>query len=138
MTEGFERSIAEYILKYYRGLVVEVGVGLNSVVAEELQRSSEIKIVTTDIIEDEKLLCAVNYVRDDISNPHLEIYQGASLIYSIRPPEEIQIAIARVASVVGADMILKPLGCEIVDISKYFKVSEVVNYLDAAFVLYRS
>lgn len=136
MAKDTERSIAAYILKYYSGSVIEVGAGYRRTVAEHLNRSG-IDILTTDILDEEKIPDAVNYIRDDITDPDLEIYRGASLIYSIRPPEELQIPIARVASLVGADLILKPLGCEIVDLSRYFKVCEVVNYRDAVFMLYR-
>ncbi|RLG29731.1 hypothetical protein DRN98_08085, partial [Methanosarcinales archaeon] len=78
------------------------------------------------------------YVKDDILSPDIEIYEGADIIYSIRPPEELQVSIARVASAVGADLILKPLGSEIVDISKYFKHFEVVNLGGATIICYRS
>ncbi|RJS72412.1 MAG: hypothetical protein CW694_02875 [Candidatus Syntrophoarchaeum sp. WYZ-LMO15] len=135
VTRDFERSIAEYILKHYTGRVVEVGIGWNTTVARYLHEAGCL-ITTTDII-DEAIPGAPNYIKDDIFHPDPEIYRNARLIYSIRPPEELQIAIAKVASSVGADLILKPLGSEIADLSAYFKVVEVINYGSAHFNLYR-
>ena len=40
--------------------------------------------------------------KDDIFAPRMELYLGASLLYSIRPPLELQIAMGEVASRVGA------------------------------------
>jgi len=136
MIDGVERSIAEYILKHYSGPVVEVGIGRYTAVAEHINRSG-ILVQTTDIIDENEMPDAPNYVKDDILSPDIKIYEGASLIYSIRAPEELQTPIARVVSIVGADLILKSLGSEIVDISKYLKRFEVVNLGGTAIICYR-
>jgi uncharacterized UPF0146 family protein len=66
----------------------------------------------------------------DINDPDLEIYGGASLIYSIRPPEELQNSIKTVADTVGADVIIKPFLTESFLNDKKFKL---VNYKTAIF-----
>ena len=55
---------------------------------------------------------------DDITNPDLNIYRDASLIYSIRPPEELQQHIKVVAEAVGADLIIKPLSTEFIQVDR--------------------
>ncbi|MFZ3383566.1 MAG: UPF0146 family protein, partial [Candidatus Methanoperedens sp.] len=66
------------------------------------------------------------------------IYRNASLIYAIRPPIDLQDAIAAIAREVGADLIIRPFGSEKADLIKYFKEYSLVNYKKARFYLYRS
>ena len=66
-------------------LIVEVGVGGFPLVALTLQEHLNMDIIMTDIKPYHDQI-----VVDDITNPNLNIYRDASLIYSIRPPEELQ------------------------------------------------
>jgi uncharacterized UPF0146 family protein len=126
-------DIAEYILKNYRNKVVEVGVGSLPEVAILLR--DKMDIIVTDI--NEQKYSGLKFCRDDIYSPDISIYSGASLIYSIRPPIDIQLAIAEIASFVGADLIIRPFSNEKAELRKYYKDQTLVNYKKARFYLYR-
>jgi hypothetical protein len=107
-------DIVKFIKENYFGKVVEIGVGVHYNVATKL--SEYVKVIVSDIIDinriDQKIRSI--YVQDDISNPRLSIYKGASLIYSIRPPIEIQMSILNLANKVGSETLIRPLGTEVV------------------------
>jgi uncharacterized UPF0146 family protein len=107
-------DIVKFIKENYFGKVVEIGVGLHYNVAIKL--SEYVKVIVSDIIDinqiDQKIRSI--YVKDDISDPRLSVYMGASLIYSIRPPIEIQMDILNLADKVGSDTLIRPLGSEVV------------------------
>lgn len=100
-------GLAEYIARNYKGKVVEVGVGHYFEVAKILAKNG-LEVYATDI-KDLKTPKEVRYFIDDIRSPKIEIYEGASLIYSIRPPPELFDPIRAVSQNVGADCIIKPL-----------------------------
>jgi len=125
------KDLAEYIARHYKGKVIEVGIGKHPEVA--LLLKGHVNVIGTDIVEQD---VGITFVRDDIFDPDLRIYEGASLLYSIRAPPEMQHAIASVALRVGADVILRPLGSEKADLSDCFEES-VVNYKSAVFYLYK-
>lgn len=127
------RDIAEYILRNYKNKVVEVGVGSLPHVALLLKDMMD--VVVTDV--NEQKYDGIRFFRDNIFEPNMEIYKDASLIYSIRPPIDLQDAIAKVAIDVGADMLIRPFGNEKAELSKYFKNCSLVNYKKARFYLYR-
>lgn len=125
------KDLAEYIASSYKGKVIEVGIGKHPEVALLLR--DHVNVIGTDIVDQD---VDVPFVRDDIFDPELRIYEGASLIYSIRGPIEMQYAIASVAYRVGADIIIRPLGSEKADLSDRFDES-IVNYKSAVFYLYK-
>jgi uncharacterized UPF0146 family protein len=127
-------DIAEYILKNYRNKVVEVGVGSLPQVA--LLLKDKLDVVVTDV--GGKKFDGVKFCRDDIFAPDMALYNNASLIYSIRPPIDLQEAMAKVAKEAGADLLIRPFGNEKADLSRYFKNYALVNYKKARFYLYRS
>ena len=108
-------DIVKFIKENYCGKVVEIGVGLHYDVAIKLSRY--FKVIVTDIIDVDQIDEKVGgmYVKDDISNPCLSIYTGASLIYSIRPPIEIQADILNLAYKMGSNSLIRPLGSEVVN-----------------------
>ncbi|MDD2778283.1 MAG: UPF0146 family protein, partial [Methanocellales archaeon] len=126
------KDLAEYIASSYGGKVIEVGIGRHSEVALLLKDHLEIIVTDTSDLSVE----GINFIRDDIFDPNIRIYEGASLIYSIRPPLEIQHAIASVAKRVGADLIIRPFASEKTDLNKYFDESKLINYGSAVFYLY--
>lgn len=128
------KDLAEYILKNYRNKVVEVGVGSLPQVALSLKDVMD--VVVTDVSEQEH--AGVRFCRDDIFSPDMSIYKGASLIYSIRPPIDMQEAIARVAKEVGADLIIRPFGNEKADLGNVYNNCKLLNYKKARFYLYRT
>ncbi len=130
----YHKDLAEYITSSYKGKVIEVGIGKNPEVA--LLLKDRLDIVVTDSSD----LCmeGIHFVRDDILDPNIHVYEGASLIYSIRPPVEIQHAIASVAKQVGADLIIRPFASEKADLNKYFSELRLINYRSAVFYLYEN
>jgi uncharacterized UPF0146 family protein len=128
------KDIAEYILNHYKNKVVEVGVGSLPHVA--LLLKDKLDVVVTDV--NEQKYAGARFCRDDIFKPDMEIYRNASLIYAIRPPIDLQDAIAAITKEVGADLLIRPFGNEKADLIKYFKEYSIVNYKKARFYLYRS
>ena len=120
-------DLADYIIKNYADAskIVEVGAGNFLKVALNLQRHLEMDIILADIKPSHKCI-----IKDDISDPNLKIYGNASLIYSIRPPEELQPYIMKLAETVGADLIIKPLSTD--SINTYRKM-KLVNYKKTIF-----
>ena len=82
------RDLAEFIARHYPGRVVEVGVGHFPYVAQRLSEMG-LEVILTDRVE--RILAGMRVEKDDIFAPQREIYQGAGLIYSIRPPLEMQL-----------------------------------------------
>ncbi len=121
--------LAEFIAKCYSGKVVEVGVGNYFAVAERLAANG-FEVIATDV-RPVKAPKGVKFYIDDVTRPKIGIYAGASLIYSIRPPQELFAAISRLAEVLGADCIIKPLYGE-------YPEGELVNYRGLSFYLIRS
>ena len=117
------REIAEFIAKNYKGKVVEIGIGNNKVVFDELKKLG-VEVIATDI---RKIDLA--YV-DDVCDPDMSIYKDAKLIYSIRPPYEMQICMIRLAKRIGCDVIIVPLKNEVIAGGK------LVNYKSARFYLF--
>ena len=60
----------------------------------------------------------------------------ASLVYSIRPPTDMQGSIATVAKEVGADLLIRPFSSERTDLRKYFRNFKCINHNSAVFFLY--
>lgn len=126
-----EEDLAGFIAKNYPGRVVEVGVGYLPHVARMLVDLG-LDVILTD--KEERLLEGMRVERDDIFFPRREIYQGAGLIYSIRPPLEMQIALGELAAAVGADVIVRPLQDEVADLPGFRR--RLVNSGDARFYLF--
>jgi uncharacterized UPF0146 family protein len=124
------RELAGFIRDNYSGKVVEVGVGLRPEVAELCR---PLQLLATD--KGSRTLGGVRIVKDDIFSPALEIYSGASLIYSIRPPIEVQQAMGELAEKVGCDMLIRPLGDEIADLPGFSRI--LINRGWARFYLYK-
>lgn len=130
---GYE-DIAGYIRARYPpgSRIVEVGVGGHPEVASLLRR--DFAVVCTDLAETGPE--GVDYVRDDIFDPDISVYAGAALIYSIRPPVDMQDSIAAVAKKVGADLMIRPFAAERADLRKYYRNARVVNQGSAVFITY--
>jgi len=132
-------KIAHLISKLYPKArkIIEVGVGRSPYTLLQLKsllRDSE--IIAVDIDQDvmrELNQIGIRAIVNDIFKPHWEIYEGADLIYSIRPPFEFIPRLAELGRSVGADVIVVPLSED-----EYFsnlsmwerlKEGEVVAYL---------
>ena len=110
-------TIAEFIASEYKEAkkIVEVMVGYNPWVAKAVKdRLPDTEVVVVDRFQEKVYYISqrspeLKSVKDDILRPNIEIYQGASLIYTIRPPEECLPYIYELASQVGADILVRPL-----------------------------
>jgi uncharacterized protein len=122
MSDKMWSDFIEYIIKYYAQSprIVEVGVGCFTKVARTLEEHLKVDIVMTDIKP-----CHAGIVQDDVSHPNLKIYKDATLIYSIRPPEEIHPYLEDLAQEIKADLIIKPLSTDSINTREKMKL---VNY----------
>jgi uncharacterized UPF0146 family protein len=122
-------DLSEYILKNYRGKVVEIGIGF---IGDVAMRLHSLDVIATDTQSRNIGNLSVN--KDDIFSPKKEIYEGASLIYSIRPSMEMQLAIGRLALDVGADVLIRPLCDEVADLPGFKR--SLINIGEARFYLF--
>lgn len=106
-----EKSTARYILSNYGDAkkAVEIGFGGKTVVADIL-RESGMSVVCTDVKRYD--LCDFSVV-DDCFGPDLSIYEGADLIYSVRPGCEIVAPMIDIARAVDCDLLVYHLGFEL-------------------------
>lgn len=107
--------LTEFIKNNYSKMIVEVGCGRFSAVAVALRPF--FKVAATDLLEIDAVDCrlAPIYVKDDVTCPVLRVYQDASLLFSSRPPLEIQSSILALSERIGADVLIKPFGSEIIE-----------------------
>jgi uncharacterized UPF0146 family protein len=125
-------DLAEFIRCHYKGKVVEVGAGFVTDVATRLRTSDLLDLVATDL--EKRDLEGITVQADDIFSPRREIYEGASLLYSLRPPLEVQIAMGDLARQIGADVLVRPLGDEIAELPDFSR--RLVNAGEARFYLF--
>jgi uncharacterized UPF0146 family protein len=125
-------DLARFILARYSGKVVEVGVGRVPEVALLLLHSPAMEVVATD--RESRTVGDLAVVEDDIFFPNPDLYQGATLLYSIRPPLEMQLAMGGLAQKIGADVIVRPLADEVAQIPGFSRA--LVNVGEARFYLF--
>jgi uncharacterized UPF0146 family protein len=106
-----ERCIARYLAPRYRK-VVEVGVGANFEVAEALLRWG-CRVTCTDIHPGTPPSSDLEVVMDDIYRPSASLYQGADLLYAIRPGPEMVPPLIDLAARIDADLLVYHLGNEL-------------------------
>lgn len=105
-----EECIASYIAERYRS-AVEVGIGKNFRVAERLI-SAGVEVRCTDLNPPSNS-DSLRVERDDVFEPAERLYEGAELIYSIRPGVEMIPPLIELARRVNADLLVYHLGNEI-------------------------
>ncbi|CAB3288992.1 conserved protein of unknown function [Methanocaldococcus lauensis] len=102
--------IKNYAEKHKIKKIAEVGIGFKFDIAKELSKYFDVMV--TDInkksIEKGKLL-GLNAYEDNLFNPNIELYKNIDLIYSIRPPRDLQIYILNLSKKVKAHLIIRPL-----------------------------
>ena len=124
-------EIADFILRTYSGMVVEVGTGFVPEVALLLSR--HLLVIATD--KERRKVGGLSIEGDDIFEPRKELYLGASLLYSIRPPVEVQMAMGNLAKEIGADILIRPIGNEVADLPGFSRI--LVNQGNARFYLFK-
>jgi uncharacterized UPF0146 family protein len=96
--------------------IIEVGVGHRIDVAQQVSEAlPRAEILVTDT--NEQLVRSrkpgrIRAIADDVMFPSLNLYQGASLIYSLHPPGEILHALEKLANGIGADLLVVPISDE--------------------------
>jgi uncharacterized UPF0146 family protein len=96
--------------------IIEIGVGHRIDVAQQVSEAlPRAEILVTDT--NEQLVRSrkpgrIRAIADDVMFPSLNLYQGASLIYSLHPPGEILHALEKLAIGIGADLLVVPISDE--------------------------
>ena len=129
MWQDFE----EYILGEADGKnvkIAEIGVGKFDRIANSLNERENITIIKTDISPKDATV-----IRDDITNPDIDIYKDVDIIYSIRPPSELQPHLVRLAEKIDSQLIIKPLTNE--DLNTGRAKMKLKNFKKASFYTFR-
>ena len=109
--------------------IVEIGAGKFQTISKNLSEKENIDIIMTDIDPANE-----NIIKDDVFNPNMSIYNGADILFSIRPPAELQEAIMKIRDNANATLIIKPLFNE--DLNMKTKKMKLKNYNRASFYIY--
>jgi uncharacterized protein len=126
------KDLAQFIGKNYSGRVVEIGAGHVLEVALHLASLGRDVLITD---REERYLGGIHIEKDDVFMPRLDLYQEASLIYSIRPPLELQLAMGILASRLGTDILIRPLNDEVAELPGFSR--RLVNAGEARFYIFR-
>ena len=84
--------------------IAEIGVGKFDMIANMLSERENITLIKTDILPKDSTV-----IKDDITNPNIDLYRNTDIIYSIRPPSELQPYLVSLALEVDSQLIIKPL-----------------------------
>lgn len=131
-------DLEEYILKLAiensqktgeKTKIVEIGVGKFQTISNNLSKNENIELTMTDIDPANEQI-----IKDDVFNPNITLYENADILFSIRPPAEIQEAIMKIRDKVNATLIIKPLFNE--DLNMKTQKMKLKNYNRASFFIY--
>ena len=90
--------------------IAEVGVGFKFDIAKELNKYFDLIVVDINEKAIEKAnLLGLNAYKDDLFNPNIKLYKNIDLIYSIRPPRDLQPFILDLSKEIYANLIIRPL-----------------------------
>ena len=127
------QDFADYILNEIGSnevKIAEIGIGKFNKVSEELSKMDNITLIKTDINPNDD-----NIIKDDITNPDIRLYEDVDIIYSIRPPSELQPHIINLALKINSQLIIKPLTNE--DLNSGRTKMKLKNYKKASFYVLR-
>jgi len=102
------KGLVDYIVSRYSH-AVEIGVGHFPDIAFALLQKG-MRVLATDIRPFE--YSRLKVIMDNIIEPDFSLYIDADLIYSLRPPPELIPYMIRLAKIISADLIVKPLSSE--------------------------
>lgn len=106
--------------------ICEVAIGKFTQVHDYLDSQENIEIIKTDISPNDPTV-----IKDDITKPNPDLYKDLDIIYSIRPPSELQPYIIDLALKTNTKLIIKPLFNE--DINSRRVKLKLKNYKKASF-----
>jgi hypothetical protein len=127
------QDFGDYILNEVgdkKVIIAEVGIGKFNAIAERLSEKPNITLIKTDIDPNDETI-----IKDDITNPNIELYKDVDIIYSIRPPSELQPHLAGLAQEIGSQLIIKPLTNE--DLNTGRVKMKLKNFKKASFYVLR-
>jgi uncharacterized UPF0146 family protein len=110
--------------------IAEVAVGKFDRIAEYLSSKDNITLIKTDIDPKDDTV-----IKDDITNPDLDLYKDIDIIYSIRPPSELQPYLIKLALEIDSQLIIKPLTNE--DLNTGSVKMKLKNFKRASFYTLR-
>ena len=110
--------------------IAEIGVGKFDGIAKSLDEKENITIIKTDILPKDE-----SVIKDDVTNPNLDLYKDVDIIYSIRPPSELQPHLVKLAQRIGSQLIIKPLTNE--DLNTPRIKMKLKNFGKASFYILR-
>ena len=127
------QDFGDYILKEVGNRqvkIAEIAVGKFDRISEMLSENENITLIKTDISP-----ASESVIKDDITNPDFDLYRDVDIIYSIRPPSELQPYIVKLALKVNAMLIIKPLTGE--DLNTGRVKMQLKNFKKASFYILR-
>jgi uncharacterized UPF0146 family protein len=98
-----ETCIGEYVSEHYRS-AVEVGIGRNTTAAQ-IVHDAGVRIRCTDI-RDTGVSAWLSFSIDDVFSPELYVYEGADVIYAIRPAIEMVPPLLALALAINSDLLV--------------------------------
>ncbi|MEW6570495.1 MAG: UPF0146 family protein [Nitrospirota bacterium] len=104
-------GLVDYIAARYKS-AAEIGIGHFPDVALSLTKKG-LRIFATDIYP--FAYDGLRVIVDDITKPDTALYKGIDLIYSLRPPMEFLPYMKRLAAILSADVVVKPLSSDYLD-----------------------
>ena len=110
--------------------IAEIGIGKFHMISDMLSQKSNITLIKTDIDPANNTI-----IKDDITNPNLDLYKDVSIIYSIRPPSELQPYLVKLALEINSQLIIKPLTNEDLNTGKV--KMKLKNFKKASFFTLR-
>lgn len=110
--------------------IAEIGVGKFDKIAETLSEKENITVIKIDILPADDTI-----IKDDITKPNLDLYRDVDIIYSIRPPSELQPYLADLAVKIDSQLIIKPLTNEDLNTGKI--KMKLKNFKKASFYCLR-
>ena len=108
--------------------IVEVGVGKFNETYSYLNSFDDVEIIKVDVdpVDD-------SVVYDDITKPNLDLYKDVDIIYSIRPPSELQPYLIDLKEKTNSTLIIRPLFNE--DLNTGKSKMKLKNYKKASFYI---
>ncbi|MCI6775146.1 UPF0146 family protein [Methanobrevibacter boviskoreani] len=126
------KDFGEYIATFIpdrKFNVGEVAIGHFYFVSDYLNKKDNVNIIKTDIEPSRE-----DIIKDDLTNPDYDLYRNLDLIYSIRPPHELQPYILNLARNIKSYLIIKPLTGE--NLNPKIDIMKMKNYKKASFYVY--
>ena len=127
------QDFGEYILNEVgerQVKIAEIAVGKFDMISRMLQEKENITLIKTDIDPADD-----SVIKDDITNPNLDLYKDTDIIYSIRPPSELQPHLVNLAEKIDSTLIIKPLTGE--DLNTGRAKMKLKNFKKASFYILR-